>query len=118
MTIPDSLQTIGNEVFDECSKLVPSRIDIDNVTNHNDVTEEVVHHLRTTQVEIVKLKVQISEKDRVNAALKSKTNELTKTNAELAGTIAKRDATIDKQATAIVALAAAIANLSATAMSK
>ena len=40
MTIPDSLQTLGPDVFYRCSKLVPSYIDVgDNV---NDVTSQVV----------------------------------------------------------------------------
>ncbi|GMH58026.1 hypothetical protein TL16_g02519 [Triparma laevis f. inornata] len=47
MTIPDSLQIFGDDVFVYCSKLVPSSIDINDVYNDDDVTSEVVAHLRS-----------------------------------------------------------------------
>ncbi|GMH59635.1 hypothetical protein TrST_g2971 [Triparma strigata] len=113
MTIPDSLQTLGEYVFADCSKLVPSTIDTKNIENDKAVTVEVVHYLRTTQVEIVKLKLQLAENDKVVAALKSKTNELTKTNAEQANMNAELVKIITKQATTIDKQATAIANLTA-----
>ena len=37
-------------VFYRCSKLAPSHIDVDDVNEvENDVTTDVVHHLRTQQ---------------------------------------------------------------------
>ncbi|GMI08717.1 hypothetical protein TrLO_g2335 [Triparma laevis f. longispina] len=44
MTIPDSLQTFGSNVFFKCSKLVPSSI---NTHNNN----AVVAHLRSQEQE-------------------------------------------------------------------
>ena len=49
MTIPDSLQTLGDNVFYNCSKLVPSSIDISDEINDDDVTSEVVAHLSSQQ---------------------------------------------------------------------
>ena len=43
MTIPDSLQTIGKQVFHECLKLVPSTISLYNNTS------EVIAHLCAQQ---------------------------------------------------------------------
>ncbi|GMH51973.1 hypothetical protein TL16_g01129 [Triparma laevis f. inornata] len=48
MTIPESLQTIGEEVFHGCSKLVPSNIDVSE-DNENDVSSEVVLYFRSQQ---------------------------------------------------------------------
>ena len=45
MTIPDSLKTLGIFVLDKCSKLVPSSIDANDFDD--DVTDEVVDHLRS-----------------------------------------------------------------------
>ncbi|GMH77182.1 hypothetical protein TL16_g07322 [Triparma laevis f. inornata] len=47
MKIPDSLQTLGQYVFQKCPKLVPSTIKVNSV---NDVTSEVVSHLRSQQL--------------------------------------------------------------------
>ena len=49
MKIPDSLQTLGNWVFYDCSKLVPASIDINDEINEDDVTSEVVAYLRSKQ---------------------------------------------------------------------
>ncbi|GMI00077.1 hypothetical protein TrVE_jg14308 [Triparma verrucosa] len=49
MKVPDSLQDIGANVFYRCSKLVPSTIDVDDMINEDDVTSEVVAHLRSIQ---------------------------------------------------------------------
>ena len=50
MTIPDSLQTFGGDVFYECFNLVLSHVDIGDVNEvDNVVTADVVHHLRTQQ---------------------------------------------------------------------
>ncbi|GMI03628.1 hypothetical protein TrLO_g10709 [Triparma laevis f. longispina] len=48
MMIPDSLQTLGEDVFLACSKLVPSSIDVNEV-NGNNASSEVVAHLRSQQ---------------------------------------------------------------------
>ncbi|GMH87831.1 hypothetical protein TrST_g8533 [Triparma strigata] len=45
----DSLQELGYSVFWECSKLVPSTIDVDDKINDDDVTSEVVSYLRSIQ---------------------------------------------------------------------
>ncbi|GMI17586.1 hypothetical protein TrLO_g3928 [Triparma laevis f. longispina] len=45
MTIQDSLQTLGVNVFWRCSKLIPSNINVNDL--HNDTTSEVVAHLRS-----------------------------------------------------------------------
>ncbi|GMH60287.1 hypothetical protein TL16_g03018 [Triparma laevis f. inornata] len=45
MTIQDSLQTLGVNVFWRCSKLIPSKINVNDL--HNDTTSEVVAHLRS-----------------------------------------------------------------------
>ena len=45
MTIPDSLQTLGDSVFVWCDKLVPSNIDVGLCAS--DSTTEVVAHLRS-----------------------------------------------------------------------
>ncbi|GMH51864.1 hypothetical protein TL16_g01107 [Triparma laevis f. inornata] len=45
MTIPDSLQTLGRNVFLNCPKLAPSSIDFNDW--NNDITPEVVAHLRS-----------------------------------------------------------------------
>ncbi|GMH55054.1 hypothetical protein TL16_g01807 [Triparma laevis f. inornata] len=79
MTIPESLQTLGEDDFHKCFKLVPSHIDISNI--NNDVTANVVHHLRTQQ-RIAKLEKMLAERDAENAALNA--------------TIAERDAKIAK----------------------
>ncbi|GMH52274.1 hypothetical protein TrST_g7434 [Triparma strigata] len=47
MKVPDSLQTLGANVFLNCSKLVLSDIDISDM--FNDVTSEVVAYLRSIQ---------------------------------------------------------------------
>ena len=47
MTIPDSLQTLDDKVFINCSKLVPSNISVR--TWNNDTTTEVIAHLRSQQ---------------------------------------------------------------------
>ncbi|GMH62127.1 hypothetical protein TL16_g03410 [Triparma laevis f. inornata] len=47
MTIPDSLQTLSEEVFFACSKLVPSNVDVRDW--QNDTTSEVGAHLRSLQ---------------------------------------------------------------------
>ncbi|GMH60952.1 hypothetical protein TrLO_g13651 [Triparma laevis f. longispina] len=47
VTIPDSLQTLGRDVFLECFKLVPSSIDVNNFDN--DTTSEVVAYLLSQQ---------------------------------------------------------------------
>ncbi|GMH82008.1 hypothetical protein TL16_g09118 [Triparma laevis f. inornata] len=47
MTIPESLQTLGRYVFGGCSKIVPSSIDVNDEHNDDDVTSEVVAHLRS-----------------------------------------------------------------------
>ena len=60
MKVPDSLQTIGSHVFLNCSKLVPSHIDVkyydsdsesdeENDEERVDVTSEVIAHLRSLQ---------------------------------------------------------------------
>ncbi|GMI16402.1 hypothetical protein TrLO_g12294 [Triparma laevis f. longispina] len=67
MTIPDSLQSVGNNAFHQCSKLVPSNIDVDYDTDEEeeeeyyqsdededqlgriDTTPEVVAYLRAQQ---------------------------------------------------------------------
>ncbi|GMH95833.1 hypothetical protein TrST_g12228 [Triparma strigata] len=49
MKVPDSLQMVGEDVFCGCSKLVPSTIDVEDKTNHDDVTSEVVAYLRSIQ---------------------------------------------------------------------
>ena len=49
MKVPDSLQNFGYSVFYNCSKLVPSTIDIDDKINDDDVTSEVVAYLRSIQ---------------------------------------------------------------------
>ena len=43
MTIPDSLQTIGKEVFFNCFMLVPETIDVEN--KRGDATSEVIPYL-------------------------------------------------------------------------
>ena len=50
MTIPDSLQKVGDDVFVYSSKLVPSSIDINDEINENDVTSKVIAHLRYCQL--------------------------------------------------------------------
>ncbi|GMH50577.1 hypothetical protein TL16_g06503 [Triparma laevis f. inornata] len=59
MTIPDSLQTLGEHVFLGCFNLVPSSIDVhdtiedifdDDVTDKVDVTDTVVVYLATKQM--------------------------------------------------------------------
>ena len=47
MTIPDSLQTLGDSVFYRSSKLVPSNIEVRD--KFNDTTSEVVAHLSSKQ---------------------------------------------------------------------
>ena len=47
MKVPDSLQTLGGNIFYDCSKLVPS--DIDVTDEEDDVTSEVVAYLRSIQ---------------------------------------------------------------------
>ncbi|GMH84974.1 hypothetical protein TrVE_jg5108 [Triparma verrucosa] len=58
MTIPDSLQTLGHDVFKNCFKLVPYHIDVGHHDNDSesdeervniDVTSEVISHLRSLQ---------------------------------------------------------------------
>jgi len=50
MTIPDSLQTFGNGVFHECSKLVPSNIDVIWGNDYYyDPTFDVITYLRLKQ---------------------------------------------------------------------
>ena len=75
MMIPDSLQTLGNNVFHRCSKLVPSYIDVDYDTEDEedeyengfriDSTPQVVAHLLYVQPEFL-----LAEKDSENIALK------------------------------------------------
>ena len=48
MTVPDSLQTIGKEVFLGCYKLVTSYIDV-SFDNEDDPTSQVVAYLRSKQ---------------------------------------------------------------------
>ncbi|GMH83348.1 hypothetical protein TL16_g09567 [Triparma laevis f. inornata] len=50
MTIPGSLQTLGPNVFYKCFKLVPSNIDINDEINEDDVSSDVVAHLRLQQL--------------------------------------------------------------------
>ncbi|GMI15994.1 hypothetical protein TrLO_g2066 [Triparma laevis f. longispina] len=49
MTIPDSLQTLGEFAFDNCLMLVPSTVDVSE-DNNDDPTSEVVAHLRFQQL--------------------------------------------------------------------
>ena len=49
MTIPDSLQTVGEHVFSKCYKLVPSNIDVSE-DNEVYVTSQVVGYLCTKQI--------------------------------------------------------------------
>ncbi|GMH86887.1 hypothetical protein TL16_g10683 [Triparma laevis f. inornata] len=51
MTIPDSLQTLRDTVFADCSKPVPSNINVNSYVNNkpNDTTSEVVACLRAQQ---------------------------------------------------------------------
>ncbi|GMH51994.1 hypothetical protein TL16_g01134 [Triparma laevis f. inornata] len=49
MMIPDSLQTLGRNVFGRCFKLGPSNIDMNISTSRYDPTSEVVAHFRSLQ---------------------------------------------------------------------
>ena len=56
MKVPDSLQKLGEDVFWNCSKLVPSDIDVsyhdsdsESDEERADVTSEVIAHLRSLQ---------------------------------------------------------------------
>ena len=48
MTIPDSLQTLGKYVFQNCTKIVPSNIDVR--LGASDATPAVIAHLRSHQL--------------------------------------------------------------------
>ncbi|GMH74172.1 hypothetical protein TL16_g06390 [Triparma laevis f. inornata] len=50
MTIPNSLKTFGDDIFYKCDKLVPDCIDINDEINDDDVTSEVIAHLRSQQL--------------------------------------------------------------------
>ncbi|GMI18723.1 hypothetical protein TrLO_g4591 [Triparma laevis f. longispina] len=58
MTIPDSLQTIGVNVFRNCSKLVPFNIDVNDDNKH--VTPEVFELLRVRS-KFTALEMQLSK---------------------------------------------------------
>ena len=58
MKVPNSLQTLGEDVFAYCSKLAPSHIDVYDYADSNsdedddpkhDVSWEIVAHLRSLQ---------------------------------------------------------------------
>ncbi|GMH73206.1 hypothetical protein TL16_g13234 [Triparma laevis f. inornata] len=53
MTIPDSLITLGDDIFLDCSKLVPSSIDIKDKINEDDVTSDDVAQLCSQEQQIL-----------------------------------------------------------------
>ena len=50
MTIPDSLQTFGFFAFFDCSKLVPSNIDVNNDVDDEDAVHRTKNQWRLPQV--------------------------------------------------------------------
>ena len=52
MKIPDSLQTLGTNVFRDCYELVPSDINVkydSDISDDDDTTSEIVAYLRSIQ---------------------------------------------------------------------
>ncbi|GMH76923.1 hypothetical protein TL16_g09198 [Triparma laevis f. inornata] len=91
MTIPNSLQELGDGVFLNCYKLVPSNIDAS--LDNDDVTPKIVELLRERS-KFAALKTQLSEQ---SAMFKEEISTLTAQNKSLQTQIEQQSATFTAQ---------------------
>ncbi|GMH52708.1 hypothetical protein TL16_g01293 [Triparma laevis f. inornata] len=125
MKIPDSLQTLGDTVFYECSKVVPSYFGVHKADEHG-ATSRVVAYLRTQQrtaalekviaEQAAKLSVKNVEQDSENAALSARIVDQTTEIAALTTENAEQATEITTLTTEVAALKIAALTTENTAL--